>query len=103
VWAPGWVPLFLTDGLQEYATALLSHVGQWMHPERRQDTGPRPKPRWRPLPALRYAHVVQSSRRRRLVGGKHRVVCGTQLAIEQVLTACGWTINTAFVEVRPVG
>jgi hypothetical protein len=27
----------------------------------------------------------------------------TQVAIEQVLTACGWTINTAFVEVRPVG
>jgi len=29
---------------------------------------------------------------------KHRVVFGTQLAIEQVLAACGWTFNTAFVE-----
>ena len=37
-------------------------------------------------------------RRRRLVAVKHRVVFGTQLAIEQVLAACGWQINTAFVE-----
>ena len=74
-----------------------------MHPERRQDKGPRPKPRWMPLPELRYAQVVKSYRRRRLVGVTHRVVFGTQLAIEQVLAACGWTINTAFVEVRSVG
>jgi IS1 family transposase len=98
VLAPGCVPLFLTDGLKEYATAVLSHFGYWMHPERRQDKGPRPKPRWMPLPALRYAQVVKSYRRRRIVGVKHRVVFGTQLAVEQVLTACGWTINTAFVE-----
>jgi hypothetical protein len=32
------------------------------------------------------------------VGVKHRVVFGTQLAIEEVLAKCGWTINTAFVE-----
>jgi len=51
-----------------------------------------------PLPQLLYAQVVKSYRRRRLVGVTHRVVFGTQLAIEQVLAACGWTINTAFVE-----
>jgi IS1 family transposase len=98
VLAPGCVPLFLTDGLKDYATALLTHFGHWKHPERRQDKGPRPQPRWMPLPALRYAQVVKSYRRRRLVGVKHRVVFGTQLAIEQVLARCGWTINTAFVE-----
>jgi IS1 family transposase len=96
--APGCVPLFLTDGLKDYATALLTHFGQWMQPERRQDKGPRPKPRWMPLPALLYAQVVKSYRRRRLVGVTHRVVFGTQWAIEQVLAACGWTMNTAFVE-----
>ena len=101
--APGCVPLFLTDGLKEYGTALLTHFGSWMQPERRQDKGPRPKPRWRPLPALRYAQVVKSYRRRRLVGVKHRVVFGSRLAIEQMLARCGWTINTAFVEVRSVG
>jgi len=98
VLAPGCVPLFLTDGLKEYGTALLTHFGQWMHPERRQDKGPRPQPRWMPLPALLYAQVVKSYRRRRLVGVTHRVVFGTRLAIEQLLAACGWTINTAFVE-----
>ena len=96
--APGCVPLFLTDGLKDYATALLTHFGQWMHPERRQDKGPMPKPRWMPLPELLYAQVVKSYRRRRIVGVKHRVVFGTQLAIEQILATCGWTINTAFVE-----
>jgi IS1 family transposase len=98
VLAPGCVPLFLTDGLKDYATALLTHFGQWMHPARRQDKGPRPKPRWMPLPALLYAQVVKSYRRRRIVGVQHRVVFGTRLAIEQVLATCGWTINTAFVE-----
>ena len=96
--APGCVPLFVTDGLKDYATALLTHFGQWMHPERRQDKGPRPKPRWMPLPELRYAQVVKSYRRRRLVGVTHRVVFGTQLAIEQIFATCGWTINTAFIE-----
>jgi hypothetical protein len=98
VLAPGCVPLFLTDGLKDYATALLTHFGYWRQPARRQDKGPRPKPRWRPLPELLYAQVVKSYRRRRLVGVKHRVVFGSRLAIEQMLARCGWTINTAFVE-----
>jgi IS1 family transposase len=98
VLAPDCVPLFLTDGLKDYATAILTHFGHWIQPERRQDKGPMPKPRWVPLPALLYAQLVKSYRRRRIVGVKHRVVFGTQLAIEQLLTACGWTINTSFVE-----
>jgi IS1 family transposase len=98
VLAPGCVPLFLTDGLKDYATALLTHFGFWMHPERRQAKGPRPKPRWLPLPELLYAQVVKSYRRRRLVGVTHRVVFGSRLAIEQMLARWSWTINTAFVE-----
>jgi IS1 family transposase len=98
VLAPGCVPLFLTDGLKDYATALLTHFGSWMQAERRQDKGLRPKPRWMPLPALLYAQIVKSYRRRRDVGVQHRVVFGTRLAIEQVLAACGWSMNTAFVE-----
>jgi IS1 family transposase len=96
--APDCVPLCLTDGFREYMLAFLAHFGYWIQPERRQDKGPLPKPRWMPLPQLRYAQVVKSYRRRRIVGVTHRVVFGTQLAIEQVLTACGWRINTAFVE-----
>ena len=98
VLAPGCVPLFLTDGFREYMTALLAHFGHWMQPERRQDKGPRPKPRWMPLPALLYAQVVKSYRRRRIVGVKYRVVFGTLEQVHQVLVACGRKINTAFVE-----
>src|SRR6516165_1602870 len=96
--APGCVPLFVTDGFNAYKTAILAHFGSWLHPARRRDKGPRPKPRWMPLPELLYAQIVKSYRRRRIVGVQHRVVFGTRLAIEQVLAACGWTINTAFIE-----
>jgi IS1 family transposase len=98
VLAPGCVPLFVTDGFKEYKTALLRHFGHWIQPERRQDKGPMPKPRWMPLPELLYAQVVKAYRRRRIVGVTHRVVFGTQMAIEAVLAACGWTISTAFIE-----
>jgi transposase-like protein len=96
--APGCLPLFLTDGLTEYGTALLRHFGQWMQPERRQAKGPKPQPRWMPLPGLLYAQVVQAYRRRRLVAVKPRVGFGTLEAVEQALGACGRKINTAFVE-----
>lgn len=98
VLAPGCVPLFMTDGLKDYGTALLTHFGHWIQPERRQDKGPMPKARGMPLPELLYAQVVKSYRRRRIVGVRHRVVFGSRLAIEQILARCGWTINTAFVE-----
>jgi IS1 family transposase len=98
VLAPDCAPLFLTDGFREYLTALLTHYGHWVQPPRRQDKGPSPKPRWMPLPQLLYAQVVKTVRRRRLVRVRHRVVFGTLEAVEQVLAACGWQINTAFVE-----
>jgi len=98
VLAPGCVPLFLTDGFKQYRTALLSHFGSWVQPARCQATGPVPKPRWMPLPELLYAQVIKTTRRRRLVRVSHRVVFGTCEAVQQVLAACGWQINTAFVE-----
>jgi IS1 family transposase len=98
VLAPDCVPLFLTDGFREYMTALLTHYGYWVQPPRRQDKGPHPKPRWMPLPQLRYAQVVKTVRRRRLVRVRHRIVFGTLEAVQQVLAACGWQINTAFIE-----
>ena len=98
VLAPSCVPLFLTDGLKEYATALLTHFGYWVQPPRRQATGPAPKPRWLPLPELLYAQVVKTVRRRRLVDVQHRIVFGTIEAVNQVLSPLGWQINTAFVE-----
>src|SRR5262249_10445613 len=98
VLAPDCAPLFLTDGFREYATALLTHYGQWVQPPRRQAHGPAPKPRWMPGPQLLYAQVVKTVRRRRLVRVSHRVVFGTLEVVQQVLAACGWQINTSFVE-----
>jgi len=98
VLAPDCAPLFLTDGFREYMTALLTHYGYWVQPPRRQVTGRAPKPRWMPLPQLLYAQVIKTVRRRRLVRVSYRVVFGTLEAVEQVLSACGWEINTAFVE-----
>jgi hypothetical protein len=96
--APDWVPLFVTDGLKEYGTAFLSHFGQRRQPARRCATGPLPQPRWMPVPHLLYAQVVKAYRRRRIVGVKYRVVFGTIERVAQRLAACGWKINTAFVE-----
>jgi hypothetical protein len=98
VLAPHCVPLCVTDGLKDYGTALLRHFGHWMHPARRRDKGPLPKPRWMLLPQLLYVQVVKSYRRRRIVGVTYRVVFGTMERVQQVLSACGRKINTAFVE-----
>ena len=98
VLAPGCMPLFLTDGFKAYTTALLTHYGQWVQPARQRAQGPAPKPRWMPRPGLLYAQVIKTVRRRRLVRVSHRVIFGTLVAIEQVLAAHGWHLNTAFVE-----
>jgi len=98
VLAPDCAPLFLTDGFREYLTALLTHYGQWVQPEHRQAKGPRPKSRWMPQPGLLYAQVIKTIRQRRLVRVRHRVVFGTLEAVEHILGACGWQIQTAFIE-----
>ena len=98
VLAPACAPLFLTDGFRDYLTALVTHYGQWIQPQRRQATGPAPKPRWMPQPRLLYAQVVKSYRRRRLVGVKHHVIFGAAQTIASMLAKRGWKINTAFIE-----
>ena len=92
------MPLFLSDGYPHYLIAIVAHCGHWVQSPRRQPRGLAPKPRWMPLPELLYAQVVKTMRRRRIVEVKHRVVFGTQAAVAQVLAACGWHSNTAFVE-----
>src|SRR5262249_1840481 len=98
VLAPDCAPLFLTDGCREYLTAVLTHSGHWVQPPRRQATGPSPTAPWMPRPQVLYAQVVKTVRRRRLIRVRHRVVFGTLEAVEQVLAACGWQIQTACVE-----
>jgi IS1 family transposase len=96
--APGCVPAWLSDGFKGYLPAILGHCGWWVHPGRRQATGPVPKPRWMPRPGLLYTQVIKQYRRKRVVGVTHRVVFGTREAIEHVLAAWGWKINPSFIE-----
>jgi hypothetical protein len=98
VLARGCVPLCLTDGHRDYTMAFLAHWGYWVKPERKRERGPAPKPRWMPLPELLYAQVVKSYRQRQIVGVQYRAVFGTLEQVQQVLSACGRKINTAFVE-----
>jgi IS1 family transposase len=98
VLVPHCAPLFLSDGFREYLTALVTHYGCWLQPERRRDKGPQPRPRWMPQPKLLYAQVVKRYRRRRIVGVKHRVIFGPAAIIESILAKRGWKINTAFAE-----
>jgi IS1 family transposase len=98
VLAPDCVPLFVTDGVRAYLTALLTHYGRWVQPARHQARGPEPKPRWMPLPQLLYAQMVKTTRRLRLVRVSRRVVFGTLKAVNQVLSPLGWQINTSLVE-----
>jgi IS1 family transposase len=96
--APGCVPLFLSDGNPSYLPAIVRHFGHWVQLPRRHAKGSAPKPRWMPLSGLLYAQVVKKTRRRRIVEVKRQVVIGTQAAVDQVLKAYGWVINTSFVE-----
>jgi hypothetical protein len=77
---------------------LLTHCGQGVHLPRSQAPGPAPKPRWMPLPQRLYAQGIKTVRRRRLGRVSHRVVCGTLGALQQVLAAHDWQINTACIE-----
>lgn len=95
--APGCLPLFTTDGLAHYQTALLTHFGHWLQPPP-TPSGRTPKPRWFPLPGLLYAQLIKQRRRRRLVRLKQRLVFGDWPQVQAVLDKLGWKLNTAFVE-----
>ncbi len=87
----GCVPLFVTDGYRGYATALLSHYGQWASPENGQR-----KARWMPLAHLHYAQVIKKRVGRRVVSVSKRLAFGSWEVIQQSLAAQGWQVNTAF-------
>ena len=100
--APGGLPAWLRDAFQGALPAILGHWGGWGHPARRQDKGPGPTPRGMPRPGRLEAQVIKQYRRKRLVGGKHRVVCGTREAVAHVLAAGGGKITPSFVARLPL-
>ncbi len=97
--APECIPLFTSDGLDAYASALLRHYGEWIKIARKHKKGRSPKPRFCAVAGLRYAQVVKKRIGRRMVSVKQRVVYGTKEAIERALAvSVGNVINTAYIE-----
>jgi IS1 family transposase len=93
--APGCVPLFTSDGLNAYFSALTAHFGEWI-----TVAGSSKKRQWQVEAGLLYGQVQKSYRRRKLVRVKHVIRLGTGGAFKEALQALGFSgrVNTAFIE-----
>lgn len=92
--APGSLPVFTSDGLNQYFYALSAHFGQWV-----AGVGRRTQ-QWQVAGGLIYGQVKKRYRRRRLVGVTYVMRCGTRAALRAALIGLGLSgkLNTAFVE-----
>lgn len=95
-----YLPLFTSDQLPEYRTALLHSYGMWYQPQRKGNRGRFPKPGRVPLPGLLYAQVVKVRQKGRVVDVGAKVVFGDADTIIARLaeSPVSNTINTSFVE-----
>ena len=96
----GRLPLFTSDQLPEYKTALLEVYGQWMQPERKGKRGPHPKLQRIPCPGLLYAQVVKQEEQGHPANITTKIIFGDENAINAHLKSLSTsnTINTSFVE-----
>lgn len=96
----GTIPVFTSDQLPEYRTALLHVYGMWVQPARNGDRGRYPDPRRVPRPELVYAQVVKQRERGHVVAVTTKLVFGqeTQLAEWLAHSPTSSVINTSFVE-----
>jgi IS1 family transposase len=94
--APGYLPLFTSDGLNLYFYALTAHFGQWLQVGRRGRKGRR----WQVASGLIYGQVKKSSRCRKLVRVSQVMRLGTETALKVTLQGLGYSgrLNTAFIE-----
>jgi len=94
--APGWLPLFTSDGLNLYFYALTAHFGTWRQ-ERRRGRNER---RWQVATNLIYGQVKKSYRRRKLVRVTPVMRLGTKVDLTVALQRMGFSgrLNTAFIE-----
>jgi hypothetical protein len=92
--APGCIPLFSSDGLNQYFYALTAHFGQWVAGVGRRAG------QWQVAAGLIYGQVQKCYRRRRLVRVRQVVWWGTREALQLALQGLGLSgkLNTAFVE-----
>ena len=92
--------LITTDEYPAYEAALLDAYGVTVTPPRTGKPG-RPKAPYKvPAPGLRYATVVKTRRKGRVVKLEYRAVFGSEVAVRAALmtSAVSRAINTAFVE-----
>jgi IS1 family transposase len=94
------LPLFTSDQLPEYRTALLNTYGLWQRPERQGERGRFPKPRQVPCPGLLYAQVVKVRHKGRVVEVYPKIIFGDPDTIAGRLSESpvSHTINTSFIE-----
>lgn len=91
---PGWVPLFLSDGLRSYFYAITAHFGSWFRPARARID------HWAVDDALLYGQLVKRKRSRKLAYAFTRMLWGTRKALLATLKSVGLSglIQTAFIE-----
>jgi IS1 family transposase/transposase-like protein len=94
--APGFLPLFTSDGLNLYFYALTAHFGQWLQVGQRG----RNVLRWQVAAGLIYGQVKKCYRRRKLVRVTHVMRLGTEDALKAALQGLGFSgrLNTAYIE-----
>lgn len=92
--APDCLPVFTSDGLNQYFYALTAHFGQWVDGVGRQARY------WQVAAGLLYGQVKKRYRRRRLIGVTYVLRCGTRTALRAALQGLGLSgrLNTAFIE-----
>ena len=92
--APGYIPLFTSDGLAMYFYALTAHYGSYQELEGKR------KPQWMVSELLQYAQMKKHRVWRKLKHIEIRVLCGDWEEIKERLLSIGLraTIQTAFVE-----
>ena len=97
----GHAPLFTSDKLPAYVTALVANYSEIEPPPAKRGRGrPRTTPRRLIDPELRYAQVDKRHQGGRVVEVRRRIIFGQEGDIEIILKAsgCGSQINTAYVE-----
>src|SRR6059058_5549868 len=90
------LPLFTSDGLNLYFSALTAHFGEWLQVGQRG----RNVRRWQVAAGLIYGQVKKTYRRRKLVRVTHKMRLGTEAALKVALQGLGFSgrLNTAFIE-----
>ena len=91
---PGWVPLFLSDGLRSYFYAITAHFGCWFRPERARTD------HWHISDHLLYGQLVKQRKSRKSGFAIMRMMAGKRKDLNVLLQLHGFAqlIQTAFIE-----